>query len=144
MAVQVTDLLKMTQPQLDALFTGGAPKPVPNGPAKGTAIIAPGTTFSPAIAQFISVFAWEGKVFDATRGLLTNRLPLLGVNAIIAEISTAPSWFDGKPCLVLDYSKTSIVAHWIRDEIRRIGPKLYLGKVYRKKKQLIDFALETK
>ena len=143
MPIQANDLLKKSQLELDALFSGGAPKPVPDGPAKGTAIIAPGTTISPQIAHFISVFGWEGKVFDAKRGLLTNRLPLLGLNAIVAEISTGPSWFDGKPCLVLDYSKTSIVAHWVRDEIRRIGPKLYLGKVYWKKKRLIDFSLTT-
>src|SRR5215216_4666964 len=105
MAIQVTDLLEKSQSQLDALFSGGAPKPIPNGPARGTAIIAPGTTFSPEIARFINVFAWEGKIFDAKRCLLTNRLPLLGLNAIVAEISTGPSWFDGKPCLVLDYSK---------------------------------------
>ena len=25
---------------------------------------------------------------------------------------------DGKECIVLDYSETSLLAHWIRDEIR--------------------------
>jgi hypothetical protein len=42
---------------------------------------------------------------------------------------------------VLDYSETSLVARWIRDEIRQIGPGTYLGKVYWEKKRLIDFAL---
>jgi hypothetical protein len=49
---------------------------------------------------------------------------------------------DGKECIVLDYSETSLVARWIRDEIRQIGPKMYLGKVYWDKKRLIDFALD--
>ncbi len=49
---------------------------------------------------------------------------------------------DGKECIVLDYSDTSLLAHWIRDEIREIAPRTYLGKVYWSKKRLIDFALE--
>jgi len=43
---------------------------------------------------------------------------------------------------VLDYSDTSILAQWIRDEIREIEPGLYLGKVYWNKSRLIDFALK--
>ena len=50
--------------------------------------------------------------------------------------------YIGKDCIVLDYSKTSLVAHWIRDEIRLIGENFYLGKVYWDKKRLIDFCLE--
>jgi hypothetical protein len=43
---------------------------------------------------------------------------------------------------VLDYSQTSIVAQWIRDEIRMIGPGIYLGEVYWNKARLIHFALQ--
>jgi hypothetical protein len=43
---------------------------------------------------------------------------------------------------VLDYSETSLLAHWVRDQIREIDPRVYLGKVYLGKKRLIDFALE--
>jgi hypothetical protein len=53
-----------------------------------------------------------------------------------------PSWLDNKECIVLDYSETSLVAEWIRDEIREVAPHLYLGNVYWSKKHLIDFALE--
>ena len=64
------------------------------------------------------------------RASLRNRILPFGLNAIIAKVYKAPSWLDGKECIVLDYSETSLVAHWIRDEIRLIGPGLYLGKVY--------------
>ena len=64
------------------------------------------------------------------------------LNAIIAKVYKGASWLDGKECIVLDYSETSLVAHWIRDEIRQIEPGLYLGKVYWDKKRLIDFALK--
>ncbi len=87
-------------------------------------------------------FAWQGKVFDAKAGYLKNRILPFGLNAIIAKVYKAPSWLDGKECIVLDYSETSLVAHWIRDEIRLISPQLYLGKVYWDRKRLIDFALK--
>jgi hypothetical protein len=141
MAYDVPQLLKMSQAQLDELFTNSPAGDVPNGEAQGTAIIAPGTTYSADIAHFINHFAWQGKNFDAKQGVLTNRLLSFGFNAILAKIYKGPSWLDGKECIVLDYSQTSLVAHWIRDEIRQIGPAIYLGKVYWDKKRLIDFAL---
>jgi hypothetical protein len=139
----VPQLLRMSQAELDALFTQSEAGPIPSGQADGTAIVAPGTRFSEEIAKFVSVFAWQGKVFDPKSGLLRNRIGPFGLNAIIAKVYKAPSWLDGKECIVLDYSETSLVAHWIRDEIRLIeSPGLYLGKVYWDKARLIDFALQ--
>lgn len=142
MAYDVAKLLTMTQPELDALFTNSPVGDIPDGEADGTAIVAPGTHFSPTIAKFVSLFAWQGKVFDAKKGLLKNRILPFGLNAIIAKVYKGTSWLDGKECIVLDYSDTSIVAQWIRDEIRQIDPGLYLGKVYWEKSRLIDFALK--
>jgi hypothetical protein len=142
MTVTVAQLLATPQAQLDALFTASEAGPIPAGEAEGTAIIAPGTTFSPTIASFINHFAWQGKIFDPRTGELKNRILAFGFDAIIAKVYKGPSWLDGKECIVLDYSTTSIVAHWIRDEIRLIAPKLYLGKVYWDKTRLIDFALQ--
>jgi hypothetical protein len=142
MAYDVQQLLKMSQAELDGLFTKSPPGPIPTGEAKGTAIVAPGTTYSPSIAEFISSFAWQGKVFDAEKGVLRNKILPFGLNAIIAKIYKDKSWLDGKECIVLDYSETSLLAQWIRDEIREISPKRYLGKVYWGKQRLIDFALQ--
>ena len=142
MAYDAAQLLGMTQPSLDDLFLGGQAGPIPDGEAVGTAIIAPDTKYTATIAQFISHFAWQGKVFDAPRKLLKNRISVLGLEAIIAEVSVGESWMDNKPCVVLDYSKTSLVAHWIRDEIRLVAPNFYLGKVYWGKDRLIDFCLQ--
>ncbi len=142
MAYDVAKLLTLSQAELDALFTNSPVGEIPDGEADGTAIVAPGTTFSPTIARFISHFAWQGKVFDAKKGVLKNRILPFGLNAIIAKVYKGPSWLDGKECIVLDYSETSVIAQWIRDEIREIEPKLYLGKVYWEKKRLIDFALK--
>jgi len=142
MAITVSDLLKMSQTQLDELFTNSAVGDIPTGEGKGTAIIAPSTTYSQDIAEFINHFAWQGKIFDSQKGLLRNEILPFGLRAIIAKIYKAPSWLDNKECIVLDYSETSLLAHWIRDEIRSIAPATYLGKVYWDKKRLIDFALE--
>lgn len=142
MTYDVPQLLKLTQAELDALFTSSPAGDIPKGEATGTAIVAPGTTFSPSIAEFISTFAWQGKVFDAEKGVLRNKILPFGLNAIIAKVYKGESWLDGKECIVLDYSETSLLAHWIRDEIRLIGPGLYLGKVYWGKARLIDFALQ--
>jgi hypothetical protein len=142
MPLDVPQLLNMSQQQLDDLFKANPAGPIPDGPAKGTAIVSPGTVWSPEIAEFISFFIWEGKTFDAAHGVLTNRLLHFGLNAIVAEVYKDKSWLDGQECIVLDYSKTSLVAKWIRDEIRLIQPGLYLGKVYWSDKRLIDFCLQ--
>ena len=142
MAYDVPQLLKMSQAQLDELFTNSSPGEIPDGEAHGTAIVAPGTTYTAEIAAFINHFAWQGKTFDSQKGVLKNRILPFGLSAILAKVYKAPSWLDGKECIVLDYSETSLVAHWIRDEIRQIGPGLYLGKVYLDKKRLIDFVLK--
>jgi hypothetical protein len=138
----VAEMLHMSQAQLDDLFTNSPAGDIPKGEAKGTAIVAPGTTYTQDIANFINHFAWQGKVFDPEKGVLRNRILPFGLNAIIAKVYKGESWMDNKECIVLDYSETSIVAHWIRDEIRLVSPRVYLGKVYWSKKRLIDFALE--
>jgi hypothetical protein len=142
MTVTVDDLLKMQQKELDDLFSAHEAGPIPNGEGEGTAIIDPGSARSRILARIINHFAWQGKVFDAEHGTLRNRILAPGVEAIVAQVYKGPSLLDGKECIILDYSKTSTIAGWVRDEIRLIAPKLYLGKVYAHDKRLIDFALE--
>jgi hypothetical protein len=142
MVYDAPQLMKMSQTDLDNLFRASPAGDVPNGSANGTAIIAPGTPFSPAIAEMISLFGWQGKVFDAAAGLLKNRILAFGVEAIVARVYKGPSWLDGKECIVLDYSQTSLVAQRIRDEIRLISAAFYLGKVYWAKDRLFDFCLQ--
>ena len=86
----VQSLLKMSQAELDALFSSVPAGPIPDGEAEGTAIIAPGTTYSSTIAKFISTFAWQGKVFDRSNSVLRNKILPFGINAIIATLQDAP------------------------------------------------------
>jgi hypothetical protein len=140
--MDAAQLMAMSQDELDELFKNSPAGPIPDGPAKGTAIIAPGTRFSDEIAQIINHFGWQGKTFDGSRGVLTNKISAFGLNAIIADVYKGDSWLDHKECIVLDYSKTSLLARRVRDEIRQVAPNLYLGKVYWGQKRTIDFCLE--
>jgi hypothetical protein len=142
MDYDANQLMALSQAQLDELFRANRAGAIPNGPANGTAIIAPGTRYSMIIAEIINHFGWQGKVFDAANGFLKNRITALAVEAIIAKVYKGPSWLDGNECIVLDYSQTSLVAQRVRDEIRLISPGFYLGKVYWDKDRLIDFCLQ--
>jgi hypothetical protein len=142
MIYDAAKLLAMTQQQLDDLFKASPAGDIPDGEAEGTAIISPGTKYSVPVSKVVNHFAWQGKVFDAKKGTLKNRILAFGVEAIIARVYKGPSWLDEKECIVLDYSETSLIAHRVRDEIRLISPKFYLGKVYWGKDRLIDFCLQ--
>jgi hypothetical protein len=142
MAYDTDQLLRMTTAQLDDLFTKSPAGDIPDGEGAGTAIIAEGTRYSPEIAKFINHFVWQGKIFDAKAGILKNLILPLGIAAIVAKVYKGDSWFDGKECIVLDYSRTSIVAGWIRDEIRMIDPGLYLGQVFGERTRIFHFALQ--
>jgi hypothetical protein len=142
MAYTTKQLLAMSQTQLDDLFTNSPAGDIPTGEGQGTAIIASGTPFSQEVASLVNIFCWQGKTFDAANGTLRNRILAFGLNAIVAQVYKAPSWFDNKECIVLDYSQTSLVASHIRDEIRQIGLGQYLGLVYWDKTRTIHFALQ--
>jgi hypothetical protein len=143
----ISELKKMSQDDLDELFSRKPAGPIPNGEAKGTALILPGTTVTNIIADIVRIKIWKGKVFERDsknpdRGVLKNKILPLGRKAIEANVYKDKSWFDGKECIVLDYSQTSLIAKKIRDEIREMEPGFYLGIVYWGKKRIIGFALE--
>ncbi len=142
MAYDVPQLLRMSQKELDDLFSASEAGPIPDGEGDGAAIIKPGTPLSPEIEKFLHIFIWKGKIFDSKAGHLVNRIGILDVPLIAATVYKAPSWLDGKECIVLDYSKTSFVAQHIRDEIRLISPNFYLGKVFWDRNRLFDFSLK--
>jgi len=141
-ALEVTQLLDMNQEQLDDLFRNSPAGEIPQGEGDGTVIIATGTQLSEVAARFLRFFAWQGKIFNPERGDLRNEITPFGIQAIIAKVYKGESWLDGKECVVLDYSDTSIIAQWIRDEIREVAPGLYLGVVYWGRTKLINFSLK--
>jgi len=141
MALDRSQLLKMSSGQLDELFGRSPAGPLPDGEGTGTAIVWPGTCCAPVMAWLARWFFWQGKVFDAKGGCLKNRVTAWGIRAIKATVARGTSWFDQKDCTVIDYSKTSLVARMVRDEIRQVAPGLYLGKVFLWGKPFIHFCV---
>ena len=142
MGLDVQELFKMSQEQLDELFTKSPVGEIPSGETNGIGLIAPGTVCTKEIAACLRYLAWQGKVFDAEKGSLKNRLSPFGFHAVSAKVYKGPSLHDSKECIVIDYSELPLVGPWVRDEMRLVGPQLYLGKVYVAKKPLpVHFAL---
>ena len=120
-------LVRMSGPELDALYRQGAAVGIPAGRVRGTALLAPGTRRNRAMAAGTRL-VWQGKVFDPAEPLAVNRF--FGLPLIRAQVMQDRSWFDGSPSLVLDYSRTSRVYAQYRDEIRQVAPGLFLGLMY--------------
>ena len=136
------EFLTMSGDQLDDIFRNSPAGEIPRGDTEGTAIVAPGTKISDNIARFVNHFGWQGKVFDPEEGVLRNKILPRGHKAIVAKVYKDKSWFDGRECIVLDYSKTSLIAGWIRDEIREVSPGVFLGLVFWERDKIALFALK--
>jgi hypothetical protein len=134
-------LTHMSPAELDELFRNSPAGPIPRGEAEGTALIAPGSELSEIAAKFIHIFIWKGKVFDPETGLLQNKITPLGIEVATARVYKGESWLDGKECIILDYSQTTLIAQRAHDEIREIAPGQYLGIAFWGKVRLIHFAL---
>src|ERR1700687_5655194 len=142
MAVTMNDLSSMTQKELDNLFRRGPMGDIPDGDASGTIIAAPGTEFEGPVKWFGHWLAWQGHVFHPYRGYLHNKVGPFGWHLIKASVYVAPSWFDQQPAIILDYSKTSLIARSVRDEIREVSPGTFLGIVYIGDDKTINFVLQ--
>jgi hypothetical protein len=139
--VGIDQLMRMSQEQLDELFMQSPAGEIPGGAADGVAIIGAGGFWRRLVSRIVRRFVWQGKTFAPAEGQLINRVTLLSIPLIKANVYQGESWLDRKPCIVLDYSKTSLIARKVRDEIRLVGDGVYLGKVYFGKARLLDFAL---
>jgi hypothetical protein len=135
-------IARMSRSQLDQLFRESPAGPIPAGRARGTAILFPGTALDRAIAALVRALVWKGKIFSSATGDLKNRIGPLGTPLIRARVYEDKCWFAHGPAIILDYSKTSLVARMIRDEIRQVAPGVYLGQVFWGKKRIALFMLE--
>jgi hypothetical protein len=140
----VDQLLRLDEAQIIALYRGGAAVGLPPGKVRGTPLLATGTRRARVMSRGARLL-WQGKVIDPDAAGAVNRFA--GVRVIRGELYAAPSWLDGAPTLVLDYRRTSHVYAKYRDEIRRVGPGLYLGLMFDRTKPcatpVMLFALES-
>jgi hypothetical protein len=135
-------LLELTGRELDELFARSAAGRVPTGETAGRALIGSRRRrLSEAVAWAIAALAWRGKVFDRSGESLVNRISPFDLHLVRAAVHKDKSWFDGEEAIVLDYSRTSLVARSVRDEIREVAPGLYLGVVFWRRRRVLRFAL---
>ena len=139
--VSVGQLAGMRPAERDEVYRASPAGPIPTGTGDGTALLPFGPVLTKAAARLIRIAAWQGKVFDADGRELGNRITPFGIRAVRAEVYPGPSWVDGRDCIVLDYSRTSLVARWVRDEIREVAPRTYLGQVFVRRRKVAHFTL---
>ena len=141
-AADPSSLVDETADALGELFGAGTAGAIPDGRGKGTVLLGTGGRLTRVAAAVCYALAWRGKVVNARQGRLRNILTPLGIQAIEAAVYKQDSWYDGETCIVLDYSKTSLLARMVRDEIREIAPGVFLGLVFWGRRHVLDFALD--
>ena len=125
--VTLDQLLQMSPAELDAIYRQGTAVAIPEGRIRGTAILSPGTRRTRVLSRGARLM-WQGKVFEPGQTSAVNRF--FGVRVVRGQVYQGPSWLDGQPSLVLDYSQTSRIYANNRDEIRQVAPGLFLGLMY--------------
>lgn len=139
--VEASSLPTLTRRRLTGLFESGEVR-LPDGRGRGTVLLGTGGPLGRLVASLARALLWRGKIVDRDRARLKNLLGPSAVPAIAAAVYEGPSWHDGRPCIVLDYSRTSWVARMVRDEIRGVGPGVFLGLVFVGRFHVLDFSLE--
>jgi len=119
-----SELEKLNGPELDRAFEQGAANEIPEGNSDGTVVFIPGERLGSGIGGLI----WGGKVVDSERGRLVNKV--FGAKTIEADVYFDYSWHDRRRVIVVDYAERSLTSHSVRDEIRQVGPHVYLGKMF--------------
>lgn len=129
-------LLRMAPAALDRLYRDAGLGLQPRGKVRGLPIVSPGTPRGPSKSRAARV-VWQGKVFRDDGVTAVNRF--FGIRAIAGNLYYAPSWLDGRPSLILDYQGTSLLYGRYRDEIRQVGPSLYLGLMFARTREGVAF-----
>jgi hypothetical protein len=124
----VDELRQMSQMELNQVYAEAQAGNVPDGESAGTAVFFPDAGIFNIPSQILASLFWQGKVFETEEGVLVNKV--VGFRAIRAEVYRGESLFDGNESIIIDYSRTSILANPVRDEIREVAPGIYLGRAY--------------
>jgi hypothetical protein len=119
-------LSKLSPAQLEDLFRYGTATCAPVGYAKGRPLLMLDYR-NPKLRASMTGTVWKGKLFQPD-GTMINQW--IGFKAIKADVGVAPSSLDGQPCLRLDYSPDAPIFGNSFDEMREIGPCVFLGCFY--------------
>jgi hypothetical protein len=122
----LASLKKLSVCELDRLFEQAGPGAMPHGYARGQVLLMTDAKLPKLRARLASA-TWKGKHFE-DNGEFINQWP--GFTALRGKSELGTSWHDDKPCLVLDYPPDTPIFGNTRDELRQIGPGLYLARLY--------------
>ncbi len=117
--------------ELEQLYRQAGVGAIPQGYACGRPLYDPCRKFSGPRAR-MTCAVWHGKLF-CPDGTLINQWS--GFQAIRAQVAYGPSWLDGKQSIIMDYEFTSHVWTNVRDEMREVGPGIFLGVMYQRREQ---------
>jgi hypothetical protein len=124
--IDLAGLRKLEACELEQLFAGADPGPIPVGFGRGWVLCQTNTRMPRVKTRMVNA-VWKGKTFDDD-GCFINQW--LGFKALDSKAVHGPSWYDGRPCIVLEYPPDTPLFANTRDELRQIGPDLYLGRLY--------------
>jgi hypothetical protein len=117
---------RLSERELECLYAQADAAPLPVGFVRGQVLFLSGRPL-PRVGARVSGLVWKGKHFDE-QGWFINQWT--GFRAIASHATYGASWYDGRPCLVLQYPEGTALLGNMRDEVREIGPGVYLARVY--------------
>jgi hypothetical protein len=125
--LDIEDLKAMTQPELDNLYEQSQAGPIPDGKSQGVALFFPGSAWEDAVALFLHFF-WQGKIFDLKDQMVINEV--VGFYGVKGTLSYGKSQLDGNTSILISYRRGTVFFRGVTDELREVGPNLYLGRAY--------------
>lgn len=143
-AYSLEQLAHLSQAELECLYRNAEAGTIPAGYLHGKALYCPTEPFAGAKSR-VTALLWRGKIFDPCSGTLVNQWR--GFRAIRARVYYGTSWLDGGSAIIMDYQGLSRDWADVRDEMRPVGPCIYLGVMYLRRcpepKLKMFFALEA-
>ncbi len=124
--LSLDQLQRLCPCELEAIYTQADAGPPPTGCTRGRVLYLADTRLARLKARAFNL-AWKGKCFEPD-GTFINRWP--GFTALSSRAGPGPSWYDGRPSLVMEYAPGTPLFANLHDEIREVAPGLYLGRLY--------------
>lgn len=113
--------------QMECLYRNAPPGPIPTGYYRGIPLFCPDRPMY-RVRTSVTERLWLGKDFNPCGTELVNQW--CAFRAVRAKVSPGCSWMDGCPSVIMDYWGTALIWFDMRDEIRLVGPGIYLGASY--------------
>jgi hypothetical protein len=121
------DLRYMNERELRNLYVQAPTGTRPLGYVRGAVLHLDRTLF-PRVQIGLTRVIWRGKYFTEQR--FVNQWT--GFRAIDSQVQEGPSYVDGRPCMILEYPPGTPFFGRMRDEVRQVGPNVYVAMVFEK------------